>query len=349
MSPTDNKTVDTAVEEVADGRGLGAERYLILAAMLAYAVLIGLAVGSMGGAPGVIASTVAYLLSIYLYYGIARLAFSEHNYILWSGAIAAVVISYLLAGSAGLWFVLSGWSLVLFAGAVVGRLSFSGQNQQRIYVAGLLVVLGFAVAQFAPQWKMWMTVGSEMVDDAIDYFTRQAIALGYGADAIQQDMDLMRRVMKSSLRLIPSVTVLSSVLPFSIGYLAFNYRLDAKSYSGRTIKQFQFWKMPFGVLPILIVTILVRLLGTPVLVLAADNVLAFLGFFYLVTGLALIEYYLRRYLPTFLRVLFYITFFLSQFAGFYVAAIMLLTVIFLGFFDSFLDWRKVRQLSLDAK
>ncbi|MEE8576543.1 MAG: DUF2232 domain-containing protein [candidate division Zixibacteria bacterium] len=349
MSPTDNKTVDTAVEKVADRRGLGPELYLIIGAMLTYAVLLGLVVGSVGGAPGVIASTVAYLVSIYLYYGIARLAFREHNYVLWGGAIAAVVVSYSLAGSAGLWFVLSAWSLVLFAGAVVGRLSFIGQNQQRVYVAGLLVVLGFAVAQHAPQWKMWMSVGSEFVDDSVEYFSQQAIALGYGADAIKQDMELMRRVMKASLRLIPSVTVLSAVLPFSIGYLAFSYRLDAKRYSGRAMRPYEFWKMPFGVLPVLCAAMLVRLLGTPTLILAADNVLAFLAFFYLVTGLALIEYYLRRYLPPFLRILFYITFFLSQFAGFYVAAAMLLSVVFLGFIDSFLDWRKVRQLSLDTK
>lgn len=349
MSPTDNKLVDTAVEEVADKSSLGAELYMIVSGMLAYAVLIGLAVGSMGGAPSVIASTVAYLISIYLYYGVARLAFTGHNYVLWGGAVAAVVVSYALAGRAGLWFVLAAWSLVLFAGAVIGRLSFSGQNQQRVYLAGLLVVLGFAIAQYAPQWRMWMSVGSEFVDDAVEYFSQQAVALGYGADAISQDMELMRKVMKSALRLTPSMTVLSAVLPFSIGYLVFNYRLDSERYSGRVMRQFQFWKMPFGILPILIITILFRLLGTPTLVLVADNVLAFLAFFYLVTGLALIEYYLKRYLPSFLRILFYVTFFLSQFAGFYVAAVMLLSVVFLGFFDSFLDWRKVRRLSLDAK
>lgn len=349
VSPTDNKTGETAVEEAVDERKPGRESFLIVGGMLVYAVLIGLVVGSVGGALGVILSTVAYLLSIYLYYGIARLAFGGHNYVLWGFAVAAVVVSYLLAGRAGLSFILASWSLVLFGGAVVGRLSARGHNQQWVYVAGLAVVLAFALAQFAPQWRVWMSAASEFVDDAVDYFIQQAIALNYGADAIRQDMEQMRKVLSGSVRLVPAVTVLSAVLPFSVGYLAFNRRLDAKRYPGRAVRPFQMWKMPFGVLPILIVTMLVRLLGTPTLVLAADNVLAFLAFFYLVTGMAMIEYYLRRYLPRFLRILFYVTFFLTQFGGFYIAAVMLLTVIFLGFIDSFLDWRKVRQLSLDAK
>ena len=110
-----------------------------------------------------------------------------------------------------------------------------------------------------------------------------------------------------------------------------------------TISPFVLWKMPFAVMVVLIVAILMRLLGSETLKLTADNIVAFLALFYSITGLALIEFYLRKFnFSTALKIIFYIVFFMSQFIGLFVAA-------FLGFVDSFVDWRKVQQLSLEKK
>lgn len=85
----------------------------------------------------------------------------------------------------------------------------------------------------------------------------------------------------------------------------------------------------------MIIVILMRLFGGELLKVIADNGLAILVVYYCVAGLALMEYYLRKLrVSRLMKTLFYIFLFLTQLAGFFVAALV-------GFVDSFADWRKV--------
>lgn len=348
VNHTDNKTAEkTAAEAAADRKGY--ETYLITAMMFAYPVLVAMALTSNNAAAAAATSGLAYMLSIYLHYGVARLAFLGRNYLLWTGAVAAFVVGFSLTGLSALWPLLTAWSLILFAGAVVGRLSAAGRNQVRVYLMGLSAATFFALVNFLPQVGQQMAAMSDMTEKFVQDLNKGLIALGYGADAVHRNLEDVEKMFHVLVRLVPAMLVLSAVVPFSVGYLFFAYRLDRKKYPGRTLAPFARWKMPFAVIGVIIVIIPVRLLGGETLTLVADNVLAFLGFYYLVTGLALIEFYLKRFLPTFLRVAFYVAFFFTQFAGVYIAAIMLSAVILLGFVDSFLDWRKVQQLSLETK
>lgn len=342
----DNRVAETtAVKPGILGRG-GREPLLVVAAMFAYQLLAGTALSSTRAPVAAAASGVAYLLSVYLYYGIARLAYSGHNYLLWGGAVLAFVAGYFVSGMVGLWPLLTTWSLVLFASVIVGRLSAAGRNQYRVYLISLLIAVGFSLAYFLPQISLQieaMTVSSQAF---IDWMRQGLIAAKYGEDAVNQNLESVQIMFKAMIRLLPSILVLSAIVPFSVGFLIFNLRLDKKSYPGRTVMPFALWKVPFGVMPVLVVSILLRILGSGTVTVVADNILAFLAFYYLVTGLALVEYNLRKFLPTYLRVTFYVAFFVFQFAGLYVALAMLFMIAFLGFVDSFADWRKVQQLSL---
>ncbi|UCG60490.1 MAG: DUF2232 domain-containing protein [Candidatus Zixiibacteriota bacterium] len=345
MNHTDNKNngrEDTAVASAVSTKP-GRERYIIVAVMFTYAILIGLLSSPGNVGASLVISVLAYFLGIYLYYGVATLAFMARNYLLWFGGIFAFVVSYSIAGLSGTWVMLTSWSMILASGAAVGRLSRTGQRQFKVYLIGLLIVSVFAVAQFLPQWKSLMSFGSELSARLIQDTLEKSVAMGYGADAVQKSLEGVERMFSAMIRLIPAFTVLGAVLPFSVGYLAFAYRLGKTGNAGSTMAPFTLWKMPFMVMPILIVAAAMRLFGSETLALAADNVLAFLCLFYSVTGLALIEFFLRKFnFSTILKILFYIVFFLSQFVGLFVAA-------FLGFVDSFVDWRKVQQLSLERK
>jgi hypothetical protein len=343
VNHTANRAPNKAVSRAEADYRPGWEPYLTVAAMFTYAVLVGLASNPVTLGASITISTLAYFLAVYLYYGVARLAFTGRNYLLWASGILAVLISFSLSGLAGLWQLLMGWSMILFAGTVIGRLSLSGRNQSGVYFISLLTVLVFALAQSAPMWKAMMSGVDQVSGKLIEDARQNLLTLGYGADAVRQSLDSTARLFKVLVRLVPSLTVLGAVLPFSAAYLLFSHRLDKRNYPGRTVAPFVLWKMPFAAMPLLIITILIRLLGSDTLGLAADNVLAFLSLFYSITGLALIEFYLRRFrFSTLMKALFYIAFFLSQFIGLFVAA-------FLGFVDSFVDWRKVQQLSLEEK
>lgn len=315
----------------------------MVAAMFAYSSLGALAGGAGDFLAGVSISTVAYFLAIYLYYGIARMALGNRNVLLWSGAVAAFVVGYMLSGLDGLWSLLTGFTMIVCGGVVVGRLSLSGHHQHRIYLIGALVVSAFAIAQSAPWWQEMMDTMRDMSDGLMGQMQENLVSMGYGADAVRKSLDGTGKMFRVLVRLVPSMTVLGAVLPFSVGFIIFNLRLDQQRLGNKSLAPFVLWKMPFASIPILIGALLLRILGSETLSLAADNIIAVLTLFYSVAGLALMEFYLRKLnFSTALKVLFYIVFFLTQLIGFLVAA-------FLGLIDSFVDWRKVQQLSLEKK
>ncbi|MFQ5453564.1 MAG: DUF2232 domain-containing protein, partial [Candidatus Zixiibacteriota bacterium] len=166
------------------------------------------------------------------------------------------------------------------------------------------------------------------------------LTLGYGADAVENNLNSARGSLKVLINLIPALTVISVAMQFSIGYIIFLLWLDKNNYQNKLLAPFIFWKVPFGIMLILIITILLRVFGNEMLIHIADNIIAIIAVFYAITGLALMEYYLRKFrLSRFMKIIFYIMLFLTQVIGFFVAVI-------LGFIDSFIDWRKVQQLSL---
>jgi MFS family permease len=313
-------------------------RYGTIAALLGYAVLQYITWEKQtGDVVAFLASVLTYFLLIYLYYGIARLAYQRSPYPLWGGAAAAIVLSYLLIGLSDIWGILTGWGMLLFAGVLTGRLSAGGHYQGRVYVIGAVTVAGFFALQSYPLWTEFLKSAPQLSEGFLKETERFLSASGYSPEAILESLDKSKKLFDAMIRLFPAFTLLAALLQYSVGYLAFNSWASRKGWPPLRMRSFIYWKMPFGMTPLLIVLLLMRFWGGESSRLIADNVLVILAVYYCVAGLALMEYYLRKLsLSLLMRVVFYILLFVTQLIGFLVAAL-------LGFIDSFADWRKIQR------
>ena len=72
-----------------------------------------------------------YFLVISLYFGISLMAYHQKNYLLWGSAIAAFVVGYVFSGMDNLWNLITGLSMMLFAAAIAGRLSYKKYHNKK--------------------------------------------------------------------------------------------------------------------------------------------------------------------------------------------------------------------------
>lgn len=284
-----------------------------------------------------------YFLVIFLYFGIALLAYNHRNNLLWSAGIAAFVIGYLFSGMNNLWQLLTGWSMILFASAIVGRLTFKKTTQLKVYIISMAAVMFFAISLYSPLWSAFMELAG---DWSLTFFedNRQAlIAMGYSASEVAESISNIKKVTATVIYLIPSLTVMGAVMQFSIGYVAFLYYLDKKHPEQKRLAPFTHWKVPFAVIPVLLTALVIRFVGSDFVTQIADNVIAIIALYYSITGLSLIEFYIQKFrISRILKIIFYISLFFTQFVGFFAAAL-------LGFIDCFANWRKVKQLGFEKE
>lgn len=317
------------------------ETYFIVPIMFIYTFLMyGKIDNNTGTLIIALMSILTYFLAIYLFYGIAYMAYYKHTYLLWGSGVAAFIVGYLMTGLSDVWTLLMSWSMILFAGAILGRLTLTGKNHQKIYIAGLLTVTIFSLGLFSPIWHDLLIAATQKSTEMINEVKQSLQAMGYSADAIRESTDSTLKMFNALIRLIPALMILSVVVQFSLGFIIFTYRINKNNYQSRPLAPFIYWKIPFGVTPLLILAILLRIFGSDTYVLIADNVIAFLAFFYAIAGLALIEFYLEKFnFSKFMKVLFYVMLFFTQLIGLFVAALI-------GFIDSFANWRKSQPLNL---
>jgi len=335
-----NPSADSELKaEVVAAVPAGRNRFyvgLIVAAMLLYPALrTGTDTARQTMVAAMALAAVAYVLGIYLYYGIASLAYRRYAYLLWFGGVGGAVIGYLVTGLDEIWLLICGWSMVFLPGVIMGRMAAEGRRRLTVYLAGAGLAAVFAVALYAPKWAELMHMATALGSMLIQDFTSNLQASGYSAEMVKEYTAALQKLLDVTIRLTPASLLMSGVAQFSIGYLWF-YGSTARSNTEPTpMESFILWKMPFAVTGAVIVGTVLRLIGGETITMVADNLLAVLAIFYCVTGLALIEFYMRRLgLPRFMRILFYLLLFFTQLAGFIVTVL-------LGFVDGFADWRKV--------
>ena len=288
-----------------------------------------------------ILSTTVYFMAIYLYFGIANMAFENRNSLLWLAGIAAVVLGYLSSGLGNLYFMLTQWSMLLFGGALAGRLLYQKRPTATVYIISASAVIVFAIVYFWPIWPVMGEQAKEWLTNLSEMGRTSAISSGYGADAVNQSLSEMQKAIDIFVRVLPALMVLSSVMQFSIGYLLFLVVLERFKTDRRYIQPFAHWKMPFWFMPLIVVSTLLILLGGKLLAQIGENILVFMIVFYAITGLALVEFYLKKFkFSLFLKIMFYLFLFMTLVYGF-------LVTVLLGFIDSFADWRKVQSLSFE--
>jgi len=310
--------------------------YLIVLAMIIYSAL---AFGNIGAASGYVVplliGVITYFMSIYIFYGITWLAYKRSTTLLWTGVASAVIVGYFMSGLDNAWILLTGWGMLFFGGVVAGRLNTTGHRQLNIYIICAVVVGTFLTAQFLPVWSGIIEMAREAVENMLSQGEESFIAMGYSVEAARENVEYARKMMNVMTRLIPASMILSALIQFTAGYLFFLYRLQKHLDEKQRLTPFYLWKVPFGMTPVILITILMRFWGNDTFVLVADNILAVLAVYYCVSGLSLIEYFLKKLnFSKVLRFLFYFMLFFTQLAG------LSLTVL-LGFIDSFANWRKV--------
>ena len=284
--------------------------------------------------PAMLMATTSYLLAIYLFFGIAWLAFRKRTLLLWSTAAVAMLLGYMLAGAGDAWQLLTNWSLLLFAGVITGRLNIRAGSQLRIYVLGMAAVVVFGLLQMYPIWSDLIGLASENSQLMVNDVRENLIAMGYAADAVTDEVAFLQRMMDLVIHLIPASMILGILVQYSAGFLFFLYRVDTQQVARKRLVPYTLWKMPFTVTPVLILAILARVLGGSQLQMIADNCLAILSVYYCLTGLSVCEHYLRKLqLTRLMKFLFYVVLFFTQVIGYFV-------MVLVGFIDSFADWRK---------
>ena len=184
-----------------------------------------------------------------------------------------------------------------------------------------------------------MDLATDQFSQMLDTAQQSLKAAGETPQMIQEKVDTARRIVDVMIRLIPAGIILGTLTQYSVAYLVFVRWASRFGMSLAGFRPFFEWKMPFAFMPLVMVAIVIRLFGSDSAVIFADNALAMASIFYCLTGLALMEYVLRRLqLSRLMKVLFYLFLFISQFVGFFAAAL-------LGLIDSFADWRRVKPVN----
>lgn len=289
----------------------------------------------------VLISIMAYFATVYLYFGLAELAFDRRTYLLWASAVATFILGFLASGLANVWPLLTGCSMILFGGVITGRMMADGKPVGRVYVLAGLAVAAFFTAQFSSLWGPMMEQMTEDLPAILAQMETLYGSLGVGVEAAQDALAQSEKMFTAVTRVIPALTLLGALMQFSLGFLVFSYMMGRRYPLKHLWIPFSSWRAPFAVTPILAVAILARLVGNETFQLVADNVLAILAVYYSIAGLALIEYYMNKLsLSPLLRISFYLMLFVTQFWSFLAAAALFVMLILLGFVDGFTDWRK---------
>lgn len=259
--------------------------------MVIYAVLM--AMGLSDQLPawfGLLIAPVMFCLTIYLWYSIARMTFLHKTSWLCGAAVLSVCLSFMLTGGAYLWVILTAWGVLLFAPVLTGKMTATGNRQRTIFILAMTVLMIFAAAQYWPLWYEVLNSASESRQVLVDQAEQQLRAMGESPENTRRTLEAFGRFVDLVIRLAPVETLLGAVMQFTVAYILFVRWVDRNHSVPPQYESYIYWKMPFELTPILIVTIVVRLFGGEWVKLVADNVLVFLTVFYVVMGLSLIEF-----------------------------------------------------------
>jgi uncharacterized protein YybS (DUF2232 family) len=239
--------------------------------------------------------------------------------------------------------VTSGWSAVLVSSILCGTLVARKIPLERVYAATLLALITFASIQLFPLWSKMILDAADVSQALMSDFSDTLALSGYSQEQIKNFTEQFQSIYAAFVRVLPSFSLMAAMIQFSIGFWFFVRWLNRTGRENIIFPEFVNWKMPFVLTPFLVAAIMMRLLGSDLILLIADNLLLILAVFYAIAGIALIEFYMKKLrFAMFSRILVYLLFLLTHVLGF-----ALLTL--LGFMDSFFDWRRKYPLPLDNK
>ena len=303
-------------------------------------VRYGVATGRFGAGLGGIALFVSYLVTIYLYAALAMLAYRRRYLVFWLLLPPAVAVSMAIAAPWSGGTVIAEWLMPFLAGLALGGLLRRTGKAAPAYTVGVVTVAVLSAVWTALQWDV-LQEAVRQVGDSLAETVEIMTADGERFDSATGER--VRIITAAVGRLLPSLFMVNHLAQYSLGGLAFFVMVARHDPAAPRPAPFWEWRIPFGVMVLIPLAVAARFLLGETAALLADNLLAVLSVFYSVTGLALLEYGLRRIrLSPPLKVVVYILLLPAGLAGYLALSLA-------GLAESFFDWRHLRgpQESLD--
>jgi hypothetical protein len=296
-----------------------------------------------GGYAGSVSLTIlaeagAYLLTIYLFYGIAYLSFRDHWYVLLGASLGAVIFSFLLSGIHNVGDIVYHWGTVLTVGIVTGRLAENRLTGRTLYFVGLILVSVFGVLWLIPQWPRLYQAALAVRGDLLTGLHADSTLSFLGTDFLNRYSGMIDRWSTIVIRLLPLVIIMNSIMQYSIGVLWFASVHSAETGRRQSpMRSFIYWRMPAAALLLVLAAVTTRFVSADMIQLAADNLLAALSIFYCLVGFSVLEYHLRRSnVHWCLKTIAYLLLIPTGLFG-------LAALVGLGLVNNLYDWRKPLQ------
>lgn len=276
--------------------------------------------------------TIAYLAMIGLFALLPRLVFEDQLPIFWSLTLVGAAASFLFSDSSFRADAVASWTALIAASLLIGRARLVDQKIESIALLGGIAVIGASLIWLLPNLQVMTALQKEqlgLLQSSWQTTLGTTLTVPAEREALTEQLTLLSAFL---IRMIPSMIVLSWLTQFSIGLFLF---LRATELIGmrRPVQPLSNWHMPFWLIGALIPLAIARLLGGEEVTYWADNGLAVLAVIYAVGGLAIGEFFMRRFgFGWFMKTAVYLMMFLSGLVGF-------LLLVGFGFFDSFMDWR----------
>jgi len=238
-----------------------------------------------------------------------------------------------------------GIMMVYIPSAIMGlgiRRSMSVARLQYLAAVPILVLMSLYLADFGSYATRLGVVFNSMGQDLINWYREAAKTFPNSINP--EDMNLLKQAIESAAatmhRFFAALVICLSLGVNLIAYGVATLMIRKEGGFCRPLAEFSRWKVGLGFMVILAVALIAWITDYAPVVPYAENLLFLLAVIYMITGLSLIEHFLRqKQVHRGMRVLLYIMLFLSGWFGGLVAAA-------LGLIDSHFDFRRLKAHQL---
>lgn len=286
---------------------------------------------------------VNFAVVLMIYYGISRIAFAGQFLFLGIAALVSVSVGAFLTKDVPAVTMGAGWMTVILSSLVCGVLASKKIALAKVFAFSLGVLAVFASIQLFPLWAKLFESAADLVNLMVDDISENLLAWGYSEAKIQSIGEQMRVISNGMLRILPAMSLMAAMFQFAIAFWFFARWLSSRGAGYANFPSFILWKIPFVLTPALLIAVSMRLLGNDLMVLIADNLILILAMVYSIAGIALLEFFMKKFrFGVISRIIIYFLFLVTHVVGFAFLAVA-------GFIDSFFDWRRKYPLPLDIK
>jgi len=200
-----------------------------------------------------------------------------------------------------------------------------------------LMIYSFQIGE--DPWSVVETAIKQGVQEGIQAYSQAGVA----PDQLKAIRNQIPEITKTIYHLFPAIAVISSIFFVWINVMAARVVLAWKKTAVLAADDLALWKIPDKLVWFVIASGALILLPVESFRIAGLNLIAIFLFIYFFQGLSIVYFFFqKKQAPLFLRGIIYTLIFIQQ--------ILLLMVVALGFFDLWVDFRKInREIKLSEE